>query len=170
MCRWFAYISETEHCLLEDVLIEPEHAIARQVSEHYLPYLDHYEQGVDVADTERQINLRNKLFNADGFGIGWCVLSCTSRPRMLSLRGQVYRHAAPVRAMQWATADRLPHPPAATHGPGLPVDQREHVRAHPLRARPRRVCDFRDHDVQQSPLFLWPLCVPLPAALLVSST
>lgn len=73
MCRWFAYISAKEPCLLEDVLIEPEHAIARQVSEHYLPYLDHFEKGQDVKDTERQIAIRNKLFNADGFGVAWYV-------------------------------------------------------------------------------------------------
>jgi glutamine amidotransferase len=37
MCRWFAYISPTEPCLLEDVLVTPKHSLAKQVHEHYLP-------------------------------------------------------------------------------------------------------------------------------------
>lgn len=34
---WFAYISPTEPCLLEDVLVTPKHSLANQVHEHYLP-------------------------------------------------------------------------------------------------------------------------------------
>ncbi|KAF4555204.1 Glutamine amidotransferase domain-containing protein [Elsinoe fawcettii] len=43
MCRWIAYISPTEPCLLSDVLITPAHALTKQVSTHYLPYLIHHQ-------------------------------------------------------------------------------------------------------------------------------
>ena len=67
MCRWFAYISTTEPCLLEDVILLPEHAIAKQVHERYLPYLTHYEP--ETTPTER--SLRNSPFNLDGLGLVW---------------------------------------------------------------------------------------------------
>lgn len=31
MCRWFAYISPDEECLLQDVLIDPTHSLVKQV-------------------------------------------------------------------------------------------------------------------------------------------
>ncbi|KAF8193590.1 N-terminal nucleophile aminohydrolase, partial [Mycena galopus ATCC 62051] len=71
MCRWFAYISATESALLEDVLIVPAHALTKQVHEHYLPYLEHFEPDADGAATKREIDLRNRYFNADGFGVAW---------------------------------------------------------------------------------------------------
>lgn len=71
MCRWFAYLSNSESCLLEDVLIDPAHSLAHQVSEHYLPGLLHHEPDEDVKATEQEIALRNRLFNADGFGVVW---------------------------------------------------------------------------------------------------
>ncbi|CAL1713493.1 unnamed protein product [Somion occarium] len=71
MCRWFAYISNSERCLLEDVLIDPGHSIAKQVHDHYLPKLIHHELGEDRRETEREVALRNKLFNADGLGVAW---------------------------------------------------------------------------------------------------
>ena len=74
MCRWFAYLSNSEPCLLEDVLISPTHSLARQVSEHYLPKLIHYEPNEDSKATEKEIALRNKLFNADGLGVAWYVI------------------------------------------------------------------------------------------------
>lgn len=73
MCRWFAYISNTEACLLEDVLIDPAHSISKQVHDHYLPGLSHHEPAEDPRATEREIAMRNKLFNADGLGIAWYV-------------------------------------------------------------------------------------------------
>ncbi|KII90176.1 hypothetical protein PLICRDRAFT_174954 [Plicaturopsis crispa FD-325 SS-3] len=60
MCRWFAFIS-LEPVLLEDVLINPPHAITKQVHDHYLPGL------VPGPETD----LRNVLFNIDGFGVTW---------------------------------------------------------------------------------------------------
>lgn len=74
MCRWFAYISKSEEILLEDALIVPEHAIARQVAERFLPFLAEYEPGETPGDTEKEIALRNRFFNADGLGLAWYVL------------------------------------------------------------------------------------------------
>ncbi|KAL7279736.1 hypothetical protein ACG7TL_006143 [Trametes sanguinea] len=71
MCRWFAYLSATEPCLLEDVLILPDHAIAKQVHERYLPYLFHYEPDKDKESTKKEVSLRNSPFNLDGLGLMW---------------------------------------------------------------------------------------------------
>jgi len=71
MCRWFAYISNTEECLLEDVLIVPAHSISKQVDDHYLPYLSHYEPDDNKADTKKEIKLRNFYHNSDGLGVAW---------------------------------------------------------------------------------------------------
>jgi glutamine amidotransferase len=66
---WFAYVSESEQCLLEDVLITPKHSLANQVHDHYLPKLLHYDP--NNITTEREIDIRNKLFNIDGLGVAW---------------------------------------------------------------------------------------------------
>ncbi|KZT25003.1 N-terminal nucleophile aminohydrolase [Neolentinus lepideus HHB14362 ss-1] len=71
MCRWFAYISNTEPTLLEDVLIEPAHSLSKQVHEHYLPGLTHSEPDSDRKATEAEITMRNRMFNADGLGMAW---------------------------------------------------------------------------------------------------
>ncbi|KDQ54628.1 hypothetical protein JAAARDRAFT_160703 [Jaapia argillacea MUCL 33604] len=71
MCRWFAYISDTEPCLLEDVLIVPAHSLSKQVHDHYLPKLMHHEPDEDPKATEREITMRNRMFNADGLGMVW---------------------------------------------------------------------------------------------------
>ena len=67
MCRWFAYLSATEPCLLEDIIILPEHAITKQVHERFLPYLSHYEPDTVPSET----SLRNSPFNLDGLGLVW---------------------------------------------------------------------------------------------------
>jgi glutamine amidotransferase len=69
LLSWFVYISEKEECLLEDVLITPKHSLARQVHDHYLPKLLHYDP--DNITTEQEIATRNKLFNIDGLGVAW---------------------------------------------------------------------------------------------------
>ena len=69
MCRWFAYISPTEPCLLEDVLVTPPHALSKQVHDHYLPHLFSHVPGEQT--TKQEIALRNRLFNVDGFGMVW---------------------------------------------------------------------------------------------------
>lgn len=73
MCRWFAYISATEPCLLEDVLIIPKHALVKQVNEHYLPGLIAH----DPCDPNEDplVKARNSVMNIDGMGVAWYTSS-----------------------------------------------------------------------------------------------
>ncbi|KAF1832275.1 N-terminal nucleophile aminohydrolase [Decorospora gaudefroyi] len=72
MCRWFAYISLTEPCLLSDVLITPANSISRQCSEHYLPGLLPHHGNEHLDDTSDELlRMRNSLLNMDGLGIAW---------------------------------------------------------------------------------------------------
>ncbi|KAK4951144.1 hypothetical protein LTR66_013871, partial [Elasticomyces elasticus] len=74
MCRWFAYISPTEPCLLEDVLITPKHGLVKQVHEHFLPGLvHHYPEDIEKGDA--LIRARNSVSNIDGVGIAWYTSS-----------------------------------------------------------------------------------------------
>lgn len=57
--------------MLEDCLIDPEHAISKQVELRYLPYLFTHEALGTTLDTEREVALRNRFFNADGLGVAW---------------------------------------------------------------------------------------------------
>lgn len=72
MCRWFAYISPSEPCLLSDVLITPANSISKQCSEHYLPYLlpHHKEKELDHS-SDALLRMRNSLLNMDGLGVAW---------------------------------------------------------------------------------------------------
>lgn len=73
MCRWFAYISPTEPCLLEDVLIRPKNSLVKQVHEHYLPGLvAHHPK--DLSD-DALIRARNSVNNIDGLGVAWYTSS-----------------------------------------------------------------------------------------------
>jgi len=69
MCRWFAYISPTEPCLLSDVLIDPKHSITHQVNDHYLPRL--LAHLPDTITAQHEADARNRLLNADGTGVCW---------------------------------------------------------------------------------------------------
>lgn len=72
MCRWFAYISPTEPCLLSDVLINPANAISKQCSEHYLPRLLPHGKETDLEKArDKLLRLRNSLLNMDGLGVAW---------------------------------------------------------------------------------------------------
>jgi glutamine amidotransferase len=74
MCRWFAYISNSEKCLLEDVLILPDHSISKQVDSHYLPGLWPWETADTSDDNEaglQNVYDRNFRNNSDGLGIAW---------------------------------------------------------------------------------------------------
>ena len=72
MCRWFAYISPEEPCLLSDVLISPANSIARQCSEHFLPKLLPHHEDKDLSHADdRLMRLRNSLLNMDGLGVAW---------------------------------------------------------------------------------------------------
>ena len=62
---------------MEDVLIIPEHSISQQVSTRFLPFLVEYEPGQTPEDTEHEIALRNKFYNADGLGVAWYVFART---------------------------------------------------------------------------------------------
>lgn len=78
MCRWFAYISASEPCLLEDVLITPAHALSKQVHEHFLPMLLSNDPSVHAGHTtQAEITTRNRLFNVDGFGVAWYTPTLT---------------------------------------------------------------------------------------------
>jgi len=83
MCRWFAYISSSEPCLLEDVLVKPAHSLAKQIHDHYLPKLLSHDPTIhSEPTTEADITARNRLLNVDGFGMAWYteVLSTFSPP------------------------------------------------------------------------------------------
>jgi len=73
MCRWFAYISPTEPCLLTDVLIDPKHSLTHQVNDHYLPRLIAHLP--DQITAEHEANARNRILNADGLGVTWYTTS-----------------------------------------------------------------------------------------------
>jgi glutamine amidotransferase len=94
MCRWFAYISPTEPCLLEDVLVTPAHSLSKQVNAHYLPNLVSHVPGSET--TSLEISRRNKFNNVDGFGVAWYTSSrqdydsSTTGPRPA-----VYKHDQP---------------------------------------------------------------------------
>ncbi|KAG7089418.1 hypothetical protein E1B28_011106 [Marasmius oreades] len=71
MCRWFAYISDCESALLEDILIRPQHSIVKQVEQHWLPKLFHHvDKDTDKA-TRADIAARNLHFNDDGTGVAF---------------------------------------------------------------------------------------------------
>lgn len=74
MCRWFAYISPTEPCLLEDVLITPKHSLVKQVHEHFLPGLISHNPR-DLDDSDQLIRARNSANNIDGLGVTWYTSS-----------------------------------------------------------------------------------------------
>ncbi|KAJ9663329.1 hypothetical protein H2198_000846 [Neophaeococcomyces mojaviensis] len=69
MCRWFAYISPTEPCLLEDILITPNHSLVKQVHDHYLPGLIAHHPSDLTHDVLLQA--RNSVYNIDGLGVAW---------------------------------------------------------------------------------------------------
>ncbi|KAI5364782.1 putative glutamine amidotransferase type 2 domain, nucleophile aminohydrolase [Septoria linicola] len=75
MCRWFAYISPTEPCLLEDVLISPKHSLVKQTADHYVPKLLPHKHDQSSEDDAKA---RNFVFNFDGLGIAWYTSSNTS--------------------------------------------------------------------------------------------
>src|SRR5579871_6509315 len=71
MCRWFAYISPVEPCLLSDVLINPANAISKQCSQHYLPKLLPHHDETGLHDADALLRMRNSLLNMDGLGVAW---------------------------------------------------------------------------------------------------
>ena len=71
MCRWFAYISDTESILLDDVLVKPDHAICKQVIKRYLP---DYPPAPDPNGVDQNLQPKEwqtNYANADGMGIAY---------------------------------------------------------------------------------------------------
>jgi len=71
MCRWFAYISVDEHCLLEDALITPAHSLSKQCNQRYLPGLVHGNTEEDYDISPQEVRDRNSANNNDGLGVAW---------------------------------------------------------------------------------------------------
>ena len=93
MCRWFAYIAPQEECLLEDVLIVPKHALAKQVHEHYLPKLVSHIPGQEYSQSD--IRRRNMFQNVDGFGIVWYTRTREEFNEATGPRPAMYKHEMP---------------------------------------------------------------------------
>ncbi|KAK3679915.1 hypothetical protein LTR78_000292 [Recurvomyces mirabilis] len=77
MCRWFAYISPTEPCLLDDVLVRPPNSLAKQVHEHYLPQLIAHNPE-DLKSADHLTTARNSIYNIDGAGVAWYTTSLSA--------------------------------------------------------------------------------------------
>ena len=97
MCRWFAYISPTEPCLLADVLINPANAISKQCSEHYLPGLLPQGEEHELDDsTDKLLQMRNSLLNMDGLGIAWYTPSASNYQKTVDgERPALYKSQSP---------------------------------------------------------------------------
>ncbi|KIW08774.1 hypothetical protein, variant [Verruconis gallopava] len=97
MCRWFAYISPEEPCLLADVLITPANSISKQCSEHYLPGLLPHGKETDLERTKDQLlKMRNSLLNMDGLGICWFTSAASNFVRHVDgPRPALYKSQSP---------------------------------------------------------------------------
>jgi glutamine amidotransferase len=97
MCRWFAYISPTEPCLLSDVLITPANSISKQCSEHYLPGLLPHSKERDLDQSpDALLQMRNSLLNMDGLGIAWYTRAAADYVNNVSgLRPALYKSQSP---------------------------------------------------------------------------
>lgn len=71
MCRWFAYISPEEDCLLEDVLVTPAHSLSKQVNASYLPKLVAHDKNSNPVVSKHEMLERNHFLNIDGLGVVW---------------------------------------------------------------------------------------------------
>ncbi|KAF1912987.1 nucleophile aminohydrolase [Ampelomyces quisqualis] len=97
MCRWFAYVSPKEACLLSDVLITPANSISKQCSEHYLPKLLPHDKDKDLDhSSDELIRMRNSLLNMDGLGIAWYTQANSSYIKHISgPRPALYKSQSP---------------------------------------------------------------------------
>ncbi|KAF1997769.1 N-terminal nucleophile aminohydrolase [Amniculicola lignicola CBS 123094] len=97
MCRWFAYISPIEPCLLSDVLITPANSISKQCSEHYLPNLLPHHHDKDLDDSpDALLKLRNSLLNMDGLGVAWYTSAAASYIKHVEgVRPALYKSQSP---------------------------------------------------------------------------
>ncbi|OCK79068.1 N-terminal nucleophile aminohydrolase [Lepidopterella palustris CBS 459.81] len=97
MCRWFAYISPEEPCLLSDVLINPANSISKQCSEHYLPKLLPHGEETELDDApDKLLRMRNSLLNMDGLGIAWYTNAAENYQKSISgPRPALYKSQSP---------------------------------------------------------------------------
>ena len=154
MCRWFAYISETEPCLLEDVLITPHHSLAQQVHDHYLPKLIHHSGSGDDAE-EKEIAVRNLLFNTDGTNHLHVSSAVVPNGRSRDWYMLVYRRPQRLRIIRVRPS---PFPFQNHHSTPrrhkLPLNLCQHCDDCLLRAHPRNLGQHRRHN-QQPSFRLW---------------
>ncbi|EJD54672.1 N-terminal nucleophile aminohydrolase [Auricularia subglabra TFB-10046 SS5] len=95
MCRWFAYISDTEPALLEDLLVRPAHGITKQVNDHFLPKLFHHEENVTDEEQRTEIRKRNILYNEDGTGVAFYSTTRAEYGEAAGPRPQLYKTIQP---------------------------------------------------------------------------
>jgi glutamine amidotransferase len=97
MCRWFAYISPVEPCLLSDVLIDPANSISKQCSEHYLPKLLPHGEEKELDDVpDNLMRMRNSLLNMDGLGVAWYTPAASNYLKSISgPRPALYKSQSP---------------------------------------------------------------------------
>jgi glutamine amidotransferase len=69
------------------------HALAKQVHDHYLPHLISHDP--DSWTTEKEIALRNRLFNVDGFGVAWYTQARTDFGHTSGKWPAVYKNSQP---------------------------------------------------------------------------
>ncbi len=93
MCRWFAYISPTEECLLEDVLVTPNHSLCKQVNANFLPGLE--SSHPDERQGELEMATRNRYLNVDGFGVAWYTPTRSYFTPTVGPRPTLYKCAQP---------------------------------------------------------------------------
>ena len=93
MCRWFAYISSKEECLLEDVLVTPNHSLCKQVNSNFLPGLESYNP--DAQQGQLELAARNRYLNVDGFGLGWYTGTRSAFTPTVGPRPTIYKCAQP---------------------------------------------------------------------------
>jgi hypothetical protein len=107
MCRWFAYISPTEPCLLSDVLITPANSISKQCSEHYLPKLLPHKKDKDLDHTSDELlRMRNSLLNMDGLGVA-CTLNLLTISGLLQGHFHIFQSHSPSTVRNLALLQRI---------------------------------------------------------------
>jgi glutamine amidotransferase len=128
MCRWFAYISASEECLLEDVLITPNHSLCKQVNANFLPGLESYNS--DPVQGQLELATRNRYLNVDGIGVAWYTPTRAAYTPLEGPRPTLYKSAQPplndlnFRSIAQHTASRclFAHIRAATSTPVVTVN------------------------------------------------
>ena len=69
------------------------HSISKQVHNHYLPKLLHYDP--NNITTEHEITVQNRLFNVDGFGVAWYTSARADFNEAKGKRPALYKNNQP---------------------------------------------------------------------------